>query len=166
MVQSAYCSSYPCRPPYSSSGSGILVGPTHAAGTLSWTNKGRMGAGCKAYNGKYMFDTYIVKWYYINRSATDRRLALEFDSYKSNRQVVRLGRLFLCLIIAWRTYWVSKRKACNTQAKDRNKQLSCQHNTSPPFVKISASRFLCDQRSQSSIGRTNRLPSMVALKIL
>ena len=59
-----------------------------------------MGAGCKAYNGKYMFDTYMAKWYYINRSATDRRLALEFDSYKSNRQVVRLGRLFLCLIIA------------------------------------------------------------------
>lgn len=46
-----------------------------------------MEAGCKVYNGKYMFDTYMAEWYYINRSATDRRLALiKFLSYKSNRQ--------------------------------------------------------------------------------
>ncbi len=55
---------------------------------------------CKDLNGEYMFDTYIVEWYYINRSATDRRLALDLTNYKSNRQVVGTGRLFLCLIIA------------------------------------------------------------------
>ena len=57
-------------------------------------------ASCKALNDEYMFDTYMVEWYYINRSATDRRLALDLTNYKSNRQVVGTGRLFLCLIIA------------------------------------------------------------------
>ena len=46
-----------------------------------------MEGGCKVYNGKYMFDTYIAEWYYINRGATDRRLALKIVGYKNNRQV-------------------------------------------------------------------------------
>ena len=43
----------------------------------------------------------MVEWYYIYRSATDRRVAFKFLSYKSNRQVSRLGRLFLCFFIAF-----------------------------------------------------------------
>lgn len=61
-----------------------------------------------------MFDTEVVEWYYINRSATDRRLALKFDSYKSNRQVCRLGRLFLCSFIALRTNGIPKSKTGGT----------------------------------------------------
>ena len=89
-----------------------------------------------------MFDTYMVEWYYINRSATDRRLALKFDSYKSNRQrFLRTWRLFLCLFIAFGTNCVSKRKACNTQAKDGYEQIGCQHNTIPPFIRFLRTDF-------------------------
>lgn len=41
---------------------------------------------CKNLNGEYMFDTYIVDWYYVNRGATDRRLALKIVGYKNDRQ--------------------------------------------------------------------------------
>ena len=57
----------------------------------------------------------MVEWYYINRSATDRRLALKFDSYKSNRQrFLRTWRLFLCSFIALRTNGIPKSETSGT----------------------------------------------------
>ena len=41
----------------------------------------------------------MVEWYYINRGATDRRLALDLTNYKSNRQVVRPGGYFCVLLL-------------------------------------------------------------------
>lgn len=55
--------------------------PPKWQGTLIRQNEG----SCKVLNDEYMFDTYIVEWYYINRGATDRRLSLKFVDYKSNR---------------------------------------------------------------------------------
>ena len=44
-----------------------------------------------------MFDTYMAEWYYINRGATDRRLALKIVGYKNNRQVFRARAVILLL---------------------------------------------------------------------
>ena len=70
-----------------------------------------MEGGCKVYNGKYMFDTYIVEWYYINRGATDRRLALKFDDYKSNRQSCRARAVIFVLIYCSENQWYTQEQS-------------------------------------------------------
>ena len=49
-----------------------------------------------------MLDTYIVEWYYINRSATDRRLALDLAIYKSDRQSLQARAVIFVPIYCFR----------------------------------------------------------------
>ena len=70
---------------------------------------------------EYTFDIKLYRCYYNYKSATDRRLALNFIGYKDNRQVSQAGRLFLCPFIALRADRVSEREAGNTQADDGDK---------------------------------------------
>ena len=70
-----------------------------------------------------MFDMETVECLYNYRSATDRRLALKFIIYKSNRQACRTRRVFLCLVIALRTNGITKSKASNTQTDDGYKKI-------------------------------------------
>lgn len=55
-----------------------------------------------------MFDTYMVEWYYIYRSATDRRLALDLAIYKSNRQSLQARAVIFVLIYCSENQWYTQ----------------------------------------------------------
>ena len=57
---------------------------------------------------EYMFDTYMAEWYYINRGATDRRLALKIVGYKNNRQVFQARAVIFVLIYCSENQWYTQ----------------------------------------------------------
>ena len=66
---------------------------------------------------------------------------------KITADIVDCGRLFLCLTIL--TNRIAKTKACQAQADDSDKAFDGEHKHILLF-QISADRFLCNRRSQSS----------------
>ena len=57
---------------------------------------------------EYILDTYMVRWYYIYRGATDRRLALKFVDYKSNRQSFEARAVIFVLIYCSENQWYTQ----------------------------------------------------------
>ena len=64
----------------------------------------------------------------IQRSIHDVRLTYKYVSrILGTYHFLRTGRLFLCLVIALRTYGITKSKASNTQADDGYKKIRRKH---------------------------------------
>ena len=50
----------------------------------------------------------MAEWYYIYRGATDRRLALKFVDYKSNRQSFEARAVIFVLIYCSENQWYTQ----------------------------------------------------------
>ena len=92
----------------------------------------------------------MAEWYYINRGATDRRLALKIVGYKNNRQVFQARAVIFVLIYCsenqWYTQeqnrWYSKRTCSFTAVKGLSRhilalQIGLRYSTLPLTVRHS-----------------------------